>query len=215
MPEGPEIRRFTDALAQVLGRSRVRDIRFAFARLQRHAAALTGQRIVAVEARGKAMLIRFSGGLTLYSHNQLYGEWIVYPGTPPQTHLQQRILIRTARGCAVLYSATEIELLDEPALARHRYLLRLGPDVLEAATTLAIVRARLQSPAFARRRLAALLLEQGFLAGLGNYLRSEILFAAPAPRPAPDRPSPRASPHPRLAHPHHQPPRLPHRRRHQ
>jgi endonuclease-8 len=32
--------------------------------------------------------------------------------------------------------------------------------------------------AFRRRRLAGLLLDQGFFAGLGNYLRSEILFAA-------------------------------------
>lgn len=177
MPEGPEIRRSADALAQVLAGQTVREIRFAFPRLQRHAAALAGKRIRAVEARGKAMLIRFPG-LTLYSHNQLYGEWTVYPGDPPQTHLQQRILIRTAKGCAVLYSATEIELLNEAEVAHHRYLSRLGPDVLDAATTPAVVRARLQSSTFAKRRLAALLLEQRFLAGLGNYLRSEILFAA-------------------------------------
>jgi endonuclease-8 len=31
-------------------------------------------------------------------------------------------------------------------------------------------------PAFRRRRLTSLLLDQGFLAGIGNYLRSEILF---------------------------------------
>src|SRR3546814_12432454 len=33
-------------------------------------------------------------------------------------------------------------------------------------------------PRFAGRSLGSLLLDQGFLAGMGNYLRSEVLFAA-------------------------------------
>ncbi|MCP4040854.1 MAG: endonuclease VIII, partial [Gammaproteobacteria bacterium] len=38
--------------------------------------------------------------------------------------------------------------------------------------------ARLQQSRFNRRQLGSLLLDQPFLAGLGNYLRCEILFAA-------------------------------------
>ena len=34
------------------------------------------------------------------------------------------------------------------------------------------------NPKFVRRQLSGLLLDQGFLAGVGNYLRSEILFDA-------------------------------------
>ena len=49
--------------------------------------------------------------------------------------------------------------------------------MLDRSTTVATVLARLRQPAFARRSLAALLLDQGFLAGLGNYLRSDILHA--------------------------------------
>ena len=37
---------------------------------------------------------------------------------------------------------------------------------------------RLQDPRFAGRSLVALLLDQAFLAGMGNYLRSEVLFVA-------------------------------------
>ena len=40
------------------------------------------------------------------------------------------------------------------------------------------LKARLQHKSFQRRRFTSLLLDQGFLAGLGNYLRSEILFVA-------------------------------------
>lgn len=50
--------------------------------------------------------------------------------------------------------------------------------MLDPALTPATIEARVSEPRFARRRLADLLLDQGFLAGIGNYLRSEILFDA-------------------------------------
>ena len=37
---------------------------------------------------------------------------------------------------------------------------------------------QINQPRFARKNLAAILLDQSFLAGIGNYLRSEILFFA-------------------------------------
>ena len=40
------------------------------------------------------------------------------------------------------------------------------------------VLAQVSNPKFARRQLSGLMLDQGFLAGVGNYLRSEILFDA-------------------------------------
>ena len=43
------------------------------------------------------------------------------------------------------------------------------------------VLAQYQNPRFQKRRLSTLLLDQGFLAGMGNYLRSEILFVAGVP----------------------------------
>ena len=52
------------------------------------------------------------------------------------------------------------------------------PDVLDPALDAAAVAARLQWPRFRGRALGGLLLDQGFLAGMGNYLRSEVLFAA-------------------------------------
>src|SRR5690606_8565377 len=58
--------------------------------------------------------------------------------------------------------------------------------VLDPGVDAGAVAARLQSAAFRGRALGSLLLDQGFLAGMGNYLRSEVLFAAglaPARRP--------------------------------
>lgn len=88
------------------------------------------------------------------------------------------MLIEGARATIRLYSASDVAVLDDAALVRHPYLARLGPDLLDVATTPDLVAERLRDRRFAGRRLAALLLDQGFIAGIGNYLRSEMLFVA-------------------------------------
>ena len=69
-------------------------------------------------------------------------------------------------------------MLQDGELDSHPFLRKLGPDLLEASVTVPQVAARLMADEFRRRRLTSLLLDQGFLAGLGNYLRSEVLFVA-------------------------------------
>jgi endonuclease-8 len=132
-----------------------------------------------VYARGKALLIEYDNALTHYSHNQLFGEWDVARGSPaPDPRRSVRVVIGTATHTATLYSATEIELLPTRDVERHPYISRLGPDALEPSTTVKQVRDRLTDRRFHNRSLSSLLLDQHFVAGLGNYLRSDILFAA-------------------------------------
>ena len=143
---------------------------------------MRGARVTRVYARGKALLIEFDCGLTHYSHNQLFGEWEVTTAAQgPNESRTIRVVLGTKNHVATLYSATEIELVPTAALARHPYLARLGPDVLDPATTVRAMRERLDDRRFAGRSLASLLLDQGFAAGVGNYLRSDILFAAGLP----------------------------------
>lgn len=125
------------------------------------------------------MLIGFDNGLTVYSHNQLYGRWFVRPaGSLPATRRQLRMAIETRDRWALLYSASEIDILDEVGLSMHPYLAKLGPDALAPDLDASAIAERLDDPRFARRGLGALLLDQSFVAGLGNYLRSEIAFDA-------------------------------------
>jgi endonuclease-8 len=179
MPEGPEIRRAADALQRVLAHRPLIRIEYRVPRLARKARRLRGATINRVYARGKALLIEYDRGLTHYSHNQLFGEWEVTRRAPkPDEHRAVRVVLATATHTATLYSATEIELLDTRDVDRHPYLARLGPDALDATTTVRLVRARLDDPRFRNRSLSSLLLDQRFIAGLGNYLRSDILFTA-------------------------------------
>ena len=187
MPEGPEIRRAADRVARVLVDRVIEEAHLHLPALERAGRRLAGRTVTAVDTRGKAMLTRFDNGLTLYSHNQLYGRWYtVKRPRMPATGRQLRVELHTATHSALLYSATDIEVLTARQLDRHPFLSRIGPDVMDRALTAEALRERLLSPAFLRRRTGALFLDQGFLAGIGNYLRSEILFAAgvhPARRP--------------------------------
>ncbi len=179
MPEGPEIRRAADVLSAAIAGCKALLVEFAFPHLQVVAKRLTGQHVDSVEARGKAMLTHFASGETIYSHNQLYGEWsVLKPGDLPQPNLQIRLAIHTAKTIAVLYSASEIEVWKKTDIDRHPYIRKLGVELLAPATTTRDVLAQINRPEWARKSLTAALLDQGFLAGIGNYLRSDILFVA-------------------------------------
>ncbi len=179
MPEGPEIRRAADRVAAAIEGQVADEVFFAFERLKPYEDELTGRVIREVTTRGKAMLTRFDGGLTVYSHNQLYGRWYVMAnGRRPETRRQLRFAVRSGGRQALLYSASEIEVLDRDAEREHRFLSRLGPDLLSETPTANEIAGRLDESRFRGRQLGALLLDQGFVAGLGNYLRADVLFEA-------------------------------------
>ena len=179
MPEGPEIRRAADRVAAAIEGRIADDVFFAFDRLKPFENQLGGRRVEKVTTRGKGMLTRFDGGLSVYTHNQLYGRWYVMRhGRLPKTRRQLRFAVTAGDRRALLYSASEIEVLDAEAERRHPFLSRLGPDILSQAPSVEELAERLAERRFRGRQLAALLLDQGFVAGLGNYLRAEILFEA-------------------------------------
>mgnify|MGYP001826234932 FL=1 len=179
MPEGPEIRRAADRLAGVLAGRRIERLFFASPALKPWASRLQGGQLQAVDTIGKHMLCRFRDGTRIYSHNQLYGRWWVKPlGQTPDTGRQLRLALHTNRHSALLYSASDIDVIPASQLLSHPRLRSLGPDPLDTDVDIAAVVARLDSTGFRGRQLASLLLDQRFMAGLGNYLRSEILFVA-------------------------------------
>ena len=179
MPEGPEIKIAADKIAKAIAFKPIQEVFFAHQHLKPYQEILAKQLITGVDTKGKGMLIRFDNGLSIYSHNQLYGKWMIRTAyNYPDTKRQLRLAIHNKHKSALLYSASDIDVLDEKAIAIHPFLSRLGLDVLDSKTTIQKVRARLLHKSFYRRRFTSLFLDQRFLAGLGNYLRSEILFVA-------------------------------------
>lgn len=192
MPEGPEIRRMVDDIERAIAGKKAGQVCFAFDHFKAFESTLAGRNIGAVEARGKAVLVHFDahdndGPWCVYSHNQLYGKWQI--GTPdrePATNRQLRFAVFSGNKAARLYSASDILVVRPEALAQIPYLGRLGPDPLNQSIGIDDLVAVLEDKRFAGRALGGLLLDQGFVAGIGNYLRSEILYEArlsPSARP--------------------------------
>lgn len=186
MPEGPEIHREADKIREVLAKNSCSYVYFYHEHLKSFEKELTGKTIESVDAYGKGLVIGFEGDNYFYSHNQLYGKWYIKAaGKYPKTNRQLRAELQTDQKSALLYSASEIDVMDGESLKEHPYLVKLGPDILRTITPEKIAE-RTVSKKFSGRSFAALLLDQKFLSGVGNYLRSEILFDAgihPANRP--------------------------------
>ncbi|QXA50562.1 endonuclease VIII [Enterobacter cancerogenus] len=177
MPEGPEIRRAADNLEAAIKGKPLTRVWFAFPQLKKYESMLVGQTVTHIDTRGKALLTHFSHNLTLYSHNQLYGVWrVVNAHEQPETTRVLRVRLQTADKAVLLYSASDIDMLTPEQLLTHPFLQRVGPDVLDMRLTASDVKARLLSPKFRNRQFSGLFLDQAFLAGLGNYLRVEILW---------------------------------------
>lgn len=193
MPEGPEIRRMVDDIGKAVGGRTAEQVFFAFDRFKDFESRLAGRRVSAVEARGKAVLVFFAatdsdGPWCVYSHNQLYGKWRMgSPEREPSTNRQLRFAVFGPKKAARLYSASDIQLVRPEDLDQVEYLSRLGPDPLNQSVGVEDLMAVFADKRFAGRALGGLLLDQGFVAGIGNYLRSEILFEArlaPSVRPS-------------------------------
>jgi formamidopyrimidine-DNA glycosylase len=141
-------------------------------------ARLLGSRVEAVRRRGKWVVLELNGPGRLVFHLGMTGQLAVAPAdapAPPHTHLRfalsdgwNELRFRDARrfGSATLFS-------DDAALEAFFARSRLGPEPFDVAA--ADWRGRLAATA---RPLKAVLLDQRFVAGVGNIYADEALFAA-------------------------------------
>ena len=179
MPEGPEIRRASDRISRVLVGKEIIESNFYYEHLKHKAELVKNKNIKEITTRGKAMLVRFDNGWTMYSHNQLYGRWTVNLNTTKiKSKRSLRVVFKTKKHAVRLWSATDIDLIPTSEENEHPFLKKIGPDVLNESCSFEFIEERLTSKIFHKRKASTLMLDQTLFAGLGNYLRSEILFDA-------------------------------------
>jgi endonuclease-8 len=190
MPEGPTIRNTADQLRDALAGQQITHFRSPLkkAAAEGWAEKISGQRVRAVRAHGKNLFIDFDNDWTLYTHMLMWGAWHVYTqGEPRRKESRKaRLVLETATHCAVLFSAPVCQLIHTSELAHHP-TSELGPDLLAerfGPAEHAEIRRRLQAHGDAS--IGEAIMNQTVMAGIGNILKSEILFAA---RIHPQRPA--------------------------
>lgn len=182
MPEGPEVRRYADALdAALTGRAIITlEARTKDARkwLQENEPRLKGRRVEQVISHGKHLLGYIEGDFFFHSHLMMWGRWQTF-GTSelPAKDRRERARIVVNGGAAILLSAPIFNAGEGDPYKQIEILPTLGPDALP-------YHGRFKRAEFLRRlhehkdeTIGAALLNQRIVAGLGNYLRAEVLFA--------------------------------------
>jgi endonuclease-8 len=180
MPEGDTIFRAARMLHGALAGQPVTRFQSVFPKLTRvdEDHPLAGRLVESVAARGKHLLMTFSGDLVLHTHLRMNGVWHVYrPGDRwRRAARDMRIVISTADADAVGFNIPVAQFLTARQLARHDRLRQLGPDLLDPAFDAQAVIER--AAAHGEAAIADLLLDQRVISGLGNVLKSETLFVA-------------------------------------
>ena len=171
MPEGDAVwytaRRLHEALAgRPLTRSDFRVPRLA-------TADLTGDVVTETVSRGKHLLTRTSGGLTVHTHLRMDGSWRIRPAAERMAESHRiRLVLANEAWQAIGYQLGVVELLrtsHEDQVTGH-----LGPDLLgpdwDCAEAVRRLAARPDRP------IGEALLDQTSLAGIGNIYKAEVLF---------------------------------------
>jgi formamidopyrimidine-DNA glycosylase len=186
MPELPEVETVARDLRRRLlpegvgSGPEITGARIAWARTLRDgdpasfAHAVTGRRIEAVGRRGKQVLLDLDGGSFLAIHLKMTGQLFVVPASIPLDPYERAALL--------LGDGREIRFRDVRKFGRIGLYTAdddpfdgLGPEPLDPRFTLRAWRARLDGR---RARLKPLLVDQSFVAGVGNIYADEALWRA-------------------------------------
>jgi len=184
VPELPEVESIRRRLEPALLGRRFDEVEILDTRLVRPyepaevAAELEGERVAALERRGKYLVVRFESGRVLLVHLRMTGSLRHVPGGALQDDPHRRAVVRLDDGSDVAYRDVRrfgTWLLLEADAAGPYLDARVGVEPLEAVFTPSHLGERL-----ARRRapLKAALLDQRTLAGMGNIYVDEALWRA-------------------------------------
>ncbi|RLL66795.1 DNA-formamidopyrimidine glycosylase family protein [Streptomyces sp. Z26] len=174
MPEGHTIRRLADDLdARFAGRA----VRASSpqGKFSDGAALLDGRVLRGADAHGKHLFLGFDAAGWTHIHLGLYGTFRFGTGPAPAPVGQVRLRLAGDDAYADLRGPTRCQLVtDEEKAAVHA---RLGPDPLRHGDGVAgDPEAAWARVSRSRTSVAALLLDQKVVAGVGNVYRAEVLF---------------------------------------
>jgi len=181
MPELPEVETIVRGL-----REKLRDLEFSKVEVRlgkcisgskkSFRASLRGRKILGVERRGKNIIFHLSGGIVLLVHLRMTGRLRFVPAhTPPEKHTH--VIFSFQDHPCQLRFADQRQFgricVEKKAGDQLSSLAALGPEPFEMSAKEFTHRAREK-----RRSIKPLLLDQGFLAGVGNIYVDEALHRA-------------------------------------
>ncbi len=175
MPEGPEIRRAADNEVWQSKANPNRCLVCLCTKLKPYDPVLPVTRYPDRDA--KSVIDPLFVGLTLYSHNQLYGVWrVIDTAEIPQTTRILRVRLQTADKTIIRFIALpDIEMLTAEQLTTQPLLQRVGL-IADARLTPEESVVSIAVAAFSQPTIFRCCWISPFWRDSGNYLRVEILW---------------------------------------
>jgi len=170
LPEGHTLHRLARQQQKLFGGSVVH-ASSPQGRFAAGAAVLDGLVLRRAEAYGKHLLHRYSGGQLLHIHLGLYGKFASGSGEPPVARGALRLRLVGNGSWTDLRGPTACELFTPADVST--LFARLGPDPLRSDADPSLAFTRMSR---SRVTVAALLMDQAVIAGIGNVYRAELLF---------------------------------------
>ncbi len=182
MPELPEVETIARSLRPLVTGKTVERVDLLFRPLLRAESAdglkaISGRRVGGIRRRGKMLIIEFEGGPSLVFHLKMTGQFLwVRRSEPRDKHTRlvfgfrgedRELRFRDVRKFGFLLCHAE------PGVDSCREIAALGPEPLEIGFD--EFRERIGRR---KGRTKSLLLNQGFIAGVGNIYADELLFEA-------------------------------------
>ncbi|MDT0323300.1 Fpg/Nei family DNA glycosylase [Streptomyces millisiae] len=171
MPEGHTIHRLAAEYATRFGGGRPVRADSPQGKFADGAALVDGQPLTGAEAHGKHLFLGFGPVGWVHIHLGLYGKVAFGEGPAPAPVGQIRLRLVGAAGYAELRGPTACALITDGEKAAIE--ARLGPDPLRADADPERAWRRISA---SRVSIAALLMDQQVVAGVGNVYRAEVLF---------------------------------------
>jgi endonuclease-8 len=176
LPEGDTIHRAARRIgAALVGREiAVADAPNPRSPIHGRAGELAGATLESAEARGKHLLLHFSGGRTVHSHLGMSGRWYVRAdGRLPFG--KPWLVLASGRGVAGQTGGKILRLVPSSRARNDPALLQLGPDPLRPGfdPEAAAARVLAYEPSAG---IGEALNDQTLIAGIGNVIRIEACF---------------------------------------
>jgi formamidopyrimidine-DNA glycosylase len=199
MPEGPEVETIRGGLSAGIVGQKIKEVGIIFAgsfvatdtELKNH---VLGREVLAVERRGKVLIITLGGDYSLLVHLKMTGQMVFvkkdgerYAGGHPSESMRDdlpdkstRVRIEFESGDSLFFNDQRkfgwIKLVRTEDIGQEPLLARMGPEALDPAFTPEYLGMWLRR--HAKAPVKAVILDQSVVAGIGNIYADESLNLA-------------------------------------
>ncbi|WP_220750836.1 DNA-formamidopyrimidine glycosylase [Apilactobacillus xinyiensis] len=181
MPELPEVETVRRGLTSLVENSEVSSVDIIYPKMinvspEKFKKCLSKRKIIKIDRRGKYLLFRFNGDITLVSHLRMEGKYDVESdGTTPGKHTH--VIFHLSDGRELRYNDSRkfgrMYLIHNGEEHTLSGLGTLGPEPTENDLTFEYLKTIMNK---SRGKIKPFLLNQSHLAGLGNIYVDEVLW---------------------------------------